>query len=145
MITFNNHPDKDKPLPKEKRHVIAQLSCHEETIGDNIRRGEIVAALPPKNVPELTRDTPDRQDAPAAPQPLVTGDSTRYFWHPIAVCCTEGFISIDGVRKDVREFTLNEFVSLPGALFSLWSKELVETNPELFTKEAVTEKKSTNS
>jgi hypothetical protein len=140
---FDNQPDPEKPLPKGKRRVIIALTCHEETIGDNIRRGEITAKIPEPAAEPAPDQVLDQAPKPA-PKPL-SGTSAAYFWHPVAVCCSEGTVTIDGTSHDVREMSLAEFVSLPGAAFDLWVKELVETNPALFDKEPVTEKKSMKS
>jgi len=129
-MKYDNQADPNVPLPKGRRHIIIEVTCREETIGDNIRRGEIVAGLKDRKM--VTKSG------------VRITENNAYFWHPLSVCCSSGTVTIDGETKDVQDLTLDEFSELPGSANTAWVHELTEANPDLFQGEPVDQKKSMN-
>jgi hypothetical protein len=128
-VRYDNQPDPNKPLKPGRRHIVVDLTCHEETIGANIRRGEIVSELKKRDM--------------VTPKGTIITENAAYFWHPLSVCCSTGTITIDGQTTKVEALTLDDYIELPGAINAAWTKELEEANPDLFNYDVAEGKKNT--
>lgn len=86
--------------------VTAHIEPRPETARDNIRRTRILIALSETDL-----------------------DASELFYFSACVPTASGAIIINGETVDIRDLTIEQFVNLPGPLFTAWVNKALELNP----------------
>lgn len=89
----------------------AHIEVHFETVRDNIKIARIIGQLGAEAI------TPEDETA-------------AYLYYPCCVGVSDGLVTLAGQEPvSIRDLTFEQFMNLPGPLFTAWVAKVFEINP----------------